>query len=466
LPEVGGATPDKAPSRPDILLIVLDTVGARHTSLHGYALDTTPVLKELAREGAWFRNAIATASWTIPSHASLFTGEPPRTAGCHHEQPELVDGLPTTAELLGQAGYRTGAFVANPWVGKFNGLTRGFDHQEHLWEIAGTAHSFGVLRLLLGLRSPQEPTKGGATLIKRLLSWLDEGNGLPSFAFLNLMEAHSPYQEVPDAGRYGVDDPETVGKRIQQAQMHGPDLIDYPRPGEVEAGKRLYAAAIRHADELVGRLIDELKRRGRLDRTAVLVTSDHGDAFGEHGFHGHMVGLYEETLHVPLILLYPPAVPAARIVDRVVSLAQVHATLAELAQGSAVAGSLLEVLRGPGAAGTAVSEQRRPLQVLTDFRRGGERDLSHLDTRALRVRMGDLVLLRETSTISGEVSHSLFDLATDAQETRNLLPDRRAAGLRAALEAHGAKPAATTGEFSVPTGLREHLQALGYLSGH
>jgi arylsulfatase len=122
---------------------------------------------------------------------------------------------------------------------------------------------------------------------------------------VNLLEAHSPFHHVPEAQRFGVADPIGVGERTHQAQMLGPDALDYPRPGEVEQARRLHAAGIRFVDSLVGDLVAGLEERGRLDRTLLVVTSDHGEAFGEHGFHGHMVGLHAETLHVPLVMRHP-----------------------------------------------------------------------------------------------------------------------------------------------------------------
>jgi arylsulfatase A-like enzyme len=452
------------PSRPDIVLIVLDTVGARYTSLHGYPLDTSPVLERVAAEGAWFRRAVATAPWTVPSHATLFTGDQPRRVGCHHEHPALPEGVPTTAEQLANAGYRTGAFVANPWVGRFNGLLRGFQHRELVWEVVRLTRSFAATRWLHAIVD-RNNNKGAPLLAKRTLDWLGRGGDTPSFAFVNLLEAHSPFHHVPDAGRYGVANAVAIGERTHQAQSYGPDLIDYPQSGEVEAAKRLYAAGIRYVDGQVGLLLDELAARGRLDRTVVLVTSDHGEAFGEHGFHGHMVGLYEETLHVPLVLRYPPVVRPGTVVDALVSLCSVHATLLEFATGAARAGSLLESLREDAETGPVVSEQRRPLQVLSDFRRGAERDLSAIDTRALRIRVEDWVLLRETPAETGEVRWSFYDLTVDPAEQHNLFPDPRAARLQKALEEYDSEPVAVSGEVSVPPSLREQLNALGYLGG-
>jgi arylsulfatase A-like enzyme len=451
-----------APSRPDVLLVVLDTVGARFTSLHGYELDTTPTLVRMAAEGVWFRNALAAAPWTVPSHASLFTGEHPRVVGGHHEHPALRDESSTTAEVLAAAGYRTGAFVANPWVGGFNGLTQGFEHQEALWEILRPVRAFAAFRLSAEWLA-HRAGKGAALLTERALAWWDRAGDRPSFVFLNLMEAHSPFHQVPGAGRYGVQNARTVGERAHLAQMHGPESIDYPRPGEVEASQRLHAAGIRYLDETLAQLVEALRERGRLDRTVIVVTSDHGDGFGEHGFYGHMGGLYEETLHVPLVIRHPPVIEPGTVVDEPVSLRRLHDTLLALS-GVAESGRSLLTAAREGDDSFVISEQMRPLQVLRDYRKHGPPDLSQLNDRALRIRRESLVLQRRTPADGGAARWFFFDVASDPGETRNLWPDPRAAALRAALEAHDARPRSAGGELRLPVDLREQLLALGYVA--
>jgi arylsulfatase A-like enzyme len=450
------------PALPDVLLVVLDTVPARSTSLHGYALDTTPNLEKLAAAGAWFRSAIAPSPWTVPSHAALFTGELPREVGCHHENPALPGEPATLAERLSAAGYRTGAFVANPWVGRFNGLTRGFAYQEAMWEIQRSLRSFAALQLL-GRLFPPTVGKGAPALIRRTLDWWDSAGDEPSFVFLNLMEAHSPFHQVPGAARYDVEDPHTVGERTQIAQARGPDSIDYPRPGEAEAARRLQAAGIRYLDEQIGALIEALRERGRLAHSVVAVTSDHGEAFGEHGFHGHMVGLYEETLHVPLVLHYPPAIAAGTVIADPAPLRMLPETLLALAGVPGFEASLLAPEARASGNGLLISEQMRPVQVFSDHSNASPQHLSSLDHRALRVRSGDLVLLRETPSDGGVPRWHFFDLAVDPGETQNLWPDPRAAPLRARMEAHDQIPLGDASQPSTTADLRDQLRALGYL---
>ena len=448
------------PPGPDLALVVLDTVAARDTSLHGGPFDTTPSLAALAAEGVHWSRALAPAPWTVPSHASLFTGQPARTAGAHHEHPVLAEGLPTAAEELARSGYRTAAFVANPWMARATGITRGFAYQEAVWDLAARRSAFSALRALDRLRPPP-PGKGGEALVSRALAWLERGGEQPSFVFLNLMEAHTPYHQVPEPGRFGVADPVALGERIHQAQLYGQDAIDFPRPGEREAARRLYAAAVRAADDRLADFVEGLRRRGRLDRTLLVVTSDHGESFGEHGFTGHVIGLYEDTLHVPLVLRHPELAWGGRERGELVELARVYDTLLA-ASGESRARSLLAADSSGDA--FAVSEQRRPVRTLARFRNHLDRDRAALDNRALRVRAGPLVLLRETPAQDGLPRFALFDLEADPGEQRPLWPDPRAAALLErmarfdALEVEGDRDPFFDERF------RERLEALGYLT--
>ncbi|RME27870.1 MAG: hypothetical protein D6798_03665, partial [Deltaproteobacteria bacterium] len=421
---LGGGRAATAPPepRPDIVLVVLDTVSAAATSLHGAAWPTTPALEALAAEGTWYRQAVSAAPWTVPSHAALFTGLLPQDSGCHHEHPHLPPGPPTLAERLAAAGYRTGAFSGNPWVGRFNGLTRGFEHQESWWERARAARAFTLLRLV-----PPLPGKGGPGVVQAALDWLESGDGRPSFVFVNILEAHSPFHEVPDAARFGAADPRRTGTRTHRVQEGGPGAVPgYPEPGEIDEVRRLYAAAIRAADDQLAALRAGLERSGRWPRTVLVATSDHGEAMGEHGFHGHMIGLHSETLHVPLVVRVPGEPPA--IVAEPVALRRLHPTLLQLA-GLVPDAPVLPVGDRPGRTDQPiVSEQLRPLQVLHDFQRSAAdrhaaaSSLGPLDARAVRVRWRDLALLRQAPADGGPVRWSLYDLAADPTEQHDILP--------------------------------------------
>ncbi|NOY27731.1 MAG: sulfatase [Oligoflexia bacterium] len=473
------APPSAGPASgpPDIVLVVLDTVSARATSLYGATLDTTPTLERLATQATVFTQATSPAPWTVPSHASIFTGLMPRQTGCHHEHPALPKGIPTSAERLAAAGYRTGAFVANPWVGRFDGITRGFAFEESAWEAARAVQAFTALRLI-----PSSPSKGGRVMRDAALRWLDADPSRPAFVFINLLEAHSPFQDTPQADRYGVADPETVGARAHAVREGGPDSVpDYPRPGELDQDRKLYAAGIRAVDDIVGSLIEALQDRGRWDRTVLIVTADHGEAFGEHGFNGHMVGLHQETLHVPLVVRVPGQVAA--VVDRPVSTTALYATVQKLA-GLDVPGALPLASLGPAAQtqdAPILSEQLRPLQVRADRQRSSRdptgipnTDLGPLDYRATRARDARFAVLAEAPTDGSTVRWFLYDLVADPVEAHDLWAQRGAlslddqaavARLQAAVQPLLGPPQTQGQPLPMESDLRAQLEALGYMGG-
>ena len=363
-----------SPAQPDVVVVVLDTVAARRTSLYGAPLPTTPYLERLAAESTVFDQAIAPAPWTVPSHAALFTGRSPREVGAHQEHPALSEGPETTAEALAAMGWRTGAFAANPWVRRETGLTRGFQHEEPQAVRTAANRAFAAFHALATV-----PGKGGRIVVASALDWLDQGG------------------EVRQADRFGVAHPRRVGRRSHKAIMKGPSMRDYPRPGEAAAAERLQAAGIRFDDGLVEELVEGLRARGRLDRTILVVTADHGESFGMHGTFGHLLDVYEELVHVPLLVRWPAAFPPGTREPRVVSLQQVHPTLLELATGEPRADSLLHLPDGPG---TAISEQFRP-DVLFNAEHWGAQAGSPWDRRAARVQRGKLALVR-TMPVAGE----------------------------------------------------------------
>ena len=469
----GETHPEGRSSRPDIVLVVLDTVAAKRTSLHGAPEPNTPTLEHLAAEGVDFRSAISASPWTIPAHATLFTGRLPRETGCHFERPLLDDNLPTTAELLAASGYRTGLFAANPWLEPSTGLARGFAavHSQGLY-----ARSFWAYSLFRWV--PEAPYKGGPIVVREALRWLQEGGEAPSFAVLNLMEAHAPYHLVVDPDRFGAQDLEAVGERVFEAQTKGWWATGFPASeAEQQDAVRLYAAAIAAVDDQLAALVEGLASTGHLEQTWLIVTSDHGEAFGEHGVQGHLVGLWEELLHVPLVVHGPGLAPG--VVEEVVSLQAIQPTVLSLA-GVGETPSLVpwppppprgEGLGWPGTGpGVAISEQFRPELMWAPGLWGTEAIGNRWDQRALRVRIGSHVLLEETpGATAGPSRRTAYDLARDPGERQPLAASQPGSPERAALvhllESVRAVPDAAIGreDPELEAGLRARLAALGYL---
>ena len=427
-----GGLPAAAAGRPNVLLLILDTVRAVNLSAYGYVRPTTPNLKALAEEGARFERALATAPWTLPSHASMFTGRYPHETTADWMEP-LDATHPTLAEALAARGYRTGGFVANRLFGTQEwGLERGFTRYEGYARSVGQALDNGTLtrkaiarasRLLSTYWMPGR--KNAERMNDDLLDWLDGLEGdRPFFAFVNYYDAHEPYvEELPDR-RFSEGEPLT--RRIRTSQRH--------TAAEVAALRDAYDGAIAYLDDRLGRLVAELDRRGLRDNTLIIVTSDHGEEFDEHGHMSHGNSLYLPSLHVPLIMVLPSRVPAGAAVPEWVTLRDLPATVLHLIGESAEAefpGRSLarRWLDSPGDAASPLLSEVSFVPNQPDWYPVARGDMQSIQEGALRyIRNGDGV-------------EELYDLFADPGEQRNLAGEPAAAGvldgLRAALRAAG-----------------------------
>lgn len=279
----GGAAPS-----PNLLLVTLDTVRADRLGSYGYGAAETPWLDRLARDGVRFAQASATVPLTLPSHASILSGLlPPHHGLRNNGLGTFPEGPATLATLLGGEGYRTGAFIGAFVLDHRFGLARGFEVYDD--EIPRDPGGGTVL----------EAERPGREVVDRALAWLgaDTGTSRPFFLWVHLYDAHAPYTP--------------------------------PSPFHERHAGEPYDGEIAAVDEQVGRLLQELERRGLAGRTVVAVAGDHGEGLGEHGESTHGLLLYESTLRVPL-LLRAPGVEAGRVVRTPVSLADVAPTLAGL----------------------------------------------------------------------------------------------------------------------------------------
>ncbi len=322
-------------SPPNVLLVVLDTLRADHLSAHGYARQTTPHLDRFAAGAALFESAMSTACWTMPAHASMMTG---RYLYEHQtDRSWLNERFPTLAEHLRDRGYATAAFVATAInAGTRTGLGRGFQRFQDYYAnpidaARRTAYGRAIREWLpaLGMYGTLG-RKDAARVSDEFLVWLESRPTLPFFAFLNYMDVHDPYLPPPPYDRAFTDNP-TRGDRINSEifgnRFRNPNALS---PREIESEVAAYDGGLAYLDVQLGLLFDRLTELGLLDNTVVIVTSDHGEGFGGHGFFGHTNSLYRELLHVPLILRYPRRVAAGTRVSCPVSLTALPATVLEL----------------------------------------------------------------------------------------------------------------------------------------
>jgi len=295
---------------PNVVVIVLDTVRRDRLSTYGYERETSPQLTLLADRGMQFEGW-ANACWSLPSHATTLTGRYSGSHGAHYEHGSLLDGERTLQSAFNKAGYDTVAVTGNPWVNVANGLGEGFGTFIPSWSAELVPDAFVVTRTWRRLMWGQGD-KGGAWGAQAFSGWLDErpDPDRSFFAFVNIFEAHAPYHRVDrrDHARFlptdvSLREARTVSDALLQHHLFG---TGQPSEREAEVAGPLYDGSVLGADRVLGMYMTALTQRGYDDRnTVVLVTSDHGEYFGEHGLWGHVHGLYEPVLQVPFVVTGP-----------------------------------------------------------------------------------------------------------------------------------------------------------------
>jgi arylsulfatase A-like enzyme len=323
-------------NQPNIILITLDTVRADHLSLYGYPRPTTPRIDQWARHGVVFENAIASSSWTLPSHASIFTGLLPHQHGADWAKP-LDPSWWTLAEVLSLRGYETAGFTANlgnGWIGL--GMGNGFE----LYDDDSTSVRHNLKSLLLGNRVlqpfyekyvlPDTFDRRDARQINRdVLRWFHHRSPRPYYLFINYFDVHEPYVAPTHfPSRLGHVSPWVVG-RIEAVMDEENNHLRLP----AEDTKSLIAAydnCLAFLDESVGNLLDSLSRLPGWEDTIVIITSDHGEGFGEHGTYSHASNLHREVLHVPLVI-FGPKIPLGVRISRLVRIQEIFETVLQFA---------------------------------------------------------------------------------------------------------------------------------------
>jgi arylsulfatase A-like enzyme len=422
-----------APPRPkNLVLVSIDTLRASLLGCYGYARPSSPTLDALAQRGVLFERALATAPWTLPSHASLLTGLYPSHHGVRRAGAVLPADVVPWAERLRALGFATAAVVNSRWLAEESGLQRGFDDFLQVDDAVDR----------------REPSAVGAFAE----GWLAQGRREPFFLFVHFYDVHSHYWSLP---AYEAQFLRPYGGPVDGSTAQ----LRAVRDGELALGKAdvrhlvdLYVAGIRQLDDVLARFVGVLRSEGLLESTLLVITSDHGEEFLDHGGVMHGRTQYEEVLRVPLILA-GPGVPAGVRVREPVSLVDVLPTASALL-GHAAPEGLDGLDLGPLWQGPRASLGERMLFSEADWRNEEDDVL-----RAVRFGRWKLVHDRRTG------ARRLYDLARDPRERVDVQADHPelVARLAAALDelARGAR------EASVPGALEpeeiERLQALGYL---
>ena len=313
------------PGRPNVLVVTMDTTRADHFSIYGYGRETSPNLKELANGAVVYTNATAAGSMTLSSHASIFTGYYPSWHGAHVRKPggfgqALGAQFDTMAEILAREGYQTAAVVANTaYLNSAWGMDQGFQVYSEVVPLVflqGTSRDayllrFGVARLLDYFTNTSHFYRVNRTAAeistdaRAIVSSANQSNK-PFFLFVNYMDAHEPY--LPPAGF----DRAFAGKMHDPGTPRNGELLNKVLAGQRELSERVkrhvvsqYDGSIAYVDQELATLVAHLRDLRLFENTLIIVTSDHGEAFGEHGLFDHGVSVYADQVHVPLLIKYP-----------------------------------------------------------------------------------------------------------------------------------------------------------------
>lgn len=424
-----------------MILISIDCLRADHVGVYGYGRDTTPNIDAFARDGVVFETAISTSATTLPTHMSMFTGLTPSEHGASNRH-SLSRAVPYLPELLASAGFQVDAVVSGAYLSQYFGFERGF-------------HSY------LSLHQPL-----ASETIDAALRVVERTEGASRFLFLHVIDPHWPYRPPGDfEKRYGP-------LRTNVDRMLHKVLMQIPpdEPGEVAQAVDLYDLEVAYADREVGRFLDELRTRELYEDSLIILTADHGEAFYEHGSWQHGWTLYEEIVHIPLIVKWPGN-SRRRRTKQLVSQADIFATLLEHA---AVASphSRSTSLTTPAARETSASARRNAVSEFTTNPSKGETPYKKVSFRTdARKYIVTFRIGADELTVGEITGEEIYDLTRDPGELQNLILESQSEaeslrrGLHAYLQHARVHRRGSQGDrFHEDEIIRERLRSLGYLA--
>ena len=422
-----GATEERPPN---VLFISLDTLRADHLHCYGYERETSPNIDRLASEGVLFERTFSTTSWTLPSHLSMFTGLALSVHGvCDDRLWESLkdEKLPFRGELLAEklkdAGYRTGGFYTAPYLDPKFGFGDGFDVYERIGHpvYSHPVHSLRLEKLKQAgdndairawrdaepeLFDSHRPTADEA--VDAALEFIEQEGTAPFFCFLHIFDVHNDY--VPPAPFDTMFDPDytgsITGRRITSPKSPMRKTMAKEDLDHVIA---LYDGEIAWVNSQMGRLLARLDELELNENTLIVLTSDHGEEFFEHGHKTHRISLFTESLHVPLIMRLPDALPAGQRVAGSSGIVDIAPTVYSLTGVNAPA-ALNGIDLAPIARGEAPNSERDYISELLLFQQG-----KPSPTRKLSVLSGSRHAVYETR--GGEtILSATWDLDSDPDE--------------------------------------------------
>jgi len=489
------------PDRPNVILISIDTLRPDRMGVYGHrpmGRSTTPFLDELAAKGALFADAVSSSSWTLPGHYALFTGLPDDLHGMVDDRVPCPEDVPLLAELFQQAGYRTGGFFSGPYLHPFFGFHRGFDIYESCFDFTsvydlsaeelGQASQDKVSQLLSEMERSSHSAITSAAVSGAAERFVREEEGDPFFLFLHYFDVHNDFTPPPPHDRrFG---PPYDGWVDGRGVMTDPRINAAMDRRDLARLLALYDGEISWVDEnirLLFRAIDRIDP-DLLENTIVVVTSDHGEEFFEHGMIGHRHNLSAPAVRIPLIVAYPGHVPAGIEIAPTVPIYDIAPTICDLAGiatppivfGTSLRGLMERDLLDERESGKKTSPRPALLELTSVPRAQGERFVKQTALRQGSFKLITVQQRRWTrdrpADFTGELlseEEYLFDLAADREEKRDLsssrpeLLGRMRQGrdrLYGELRRHFEKYRRPNGSESrkVPDWLRRSLEAVGY----
>jgi len=436
-------------SKYNLLIISIDTLRADHLKCYGYDRDTSPHLDQLAKEGVLFENLTAAASWTIPSHMSMFTSLYPSVHRVQTITSQLAAGVPTLAQCLAKSGYVTAGFVTGPPLNHYPGFNRGFQSYDDY--SVDQAFEDSIKRTIPDT-SVIDRFVTNPVITNLATKWLTAHSRSNEnfFLFLHYWDCHFDY--IPPAPYDRKFDPDYRGPE------NGRDILQ--RMSDIAKGisvmdlahmMALYDGEIAHTDEHVGKVLQLLQDLGLSEKTLVIVLSDHGEGFLEHGLLGHGNSVYEELLHVPLIMRLPGVIPAGKRIVGNVS----HVDLMPTALGLLHLPCLLQT-QGIDLSPVILGEKPVPERLIYS-------ELLEFGFKLRAVRWGNHKLFGKTGTLAGAQLEEVVDcgerVIADWTKLSKACPDT-------ALLAFMAGPSSIAGVSAAKAEPDEHLirrlKSLGY----
>jgi arylsulfatase A-like enzyme len=463
----------------------MDTARAQNFSCYGYARPTSPHLDAIAAEGVLYEHAIAPGCWSLPSQVSLLTGMFPSKHGAHELHLSYAHPYPMLPEVLQEAGYCTLGVSPNSWMSDEFGVTHGFARYRKLWQCWPSLPlpANGTVKLQSALVRRANwfysryvfPRRNRAQHVHQAVVKLLATASEPFFLYAIFWDMHLPYSPNPRHATRWLP----AGVTLHSAQRVNRNHLRYlagltaMSAEDFAVLRACYDGALASIDEEIGALVAYLRRRGLLDHTLLIITSDHGENIGEHGLMSHAYSLHDTLIRVPLLIRYPDRFPAGKRVTQQVQLTDLFPTILDVLQldlpevrQEFQGRSLLLPEREAGEECLAYAEMLAPhpnMQALN--RRVGlpEQSPRPAFDRALRcLRTPDAKIIW-----ASDGQHALYDLRQDPDETVNRFAaePKRAATLLTALQA-----------WQPPNGLplcqsaphidhdvRQRLHDLGYL---